>query len=53
MLSHMMWINGFTIKYIKYKAVNTCPICSYGASTGQLPIQVKIKKIPTKNQNKI
>lgn len=46
-------MKGFMMKYKKYRAVNTWPNISYGASTGRPPIQVRSPASATRNQNMI
>lgn len=44
---------GLIKKKLKYRMVKICPIFTKGNSIGFDPIQVKIKNIIKKNQNKI
>ena len=50
-LSHKRLDKGIEKNRIKYKAVNTWPIASYGSSTGQPPIQVSRIALAANNQN--
>ncbi len=50
-VSHRKLMAGDMRKNEKYTAVATCPIRTYGSSTGRAPIQVRIRSLATMNQN--
>jgi len=52
-LSHKIATTGFKKYKQKYTNVNTCPISSYGSSTGHPPIQVNNTVLHTITQNSI